>query len=171
MRLITLDEARAQCKADGDDDELLTTYCNAAESACARLANRSLFATTAELLAAQAGVPAMMAAAYSTYDAAIATAAEQDDDRVGTMMCAAAKVALDNATNKATGIINGLALDAASDVAGVPGNDAIKAAILFLVAHYYMTRPAVITGQGAAAIEVPLSTADIMANFRWAGPL
>lgn len=170
MKLITLDEARDHVKADGDDDELLTTYCNAAEAQCARLANRSLYATTADLNAAVATIGTRMAAAYTTYDAAIANADAQDDDRVGTMLKAAAQSQLNDATTRCESDLHGLALDAAADAAGLPGNDAIKAAVLLLVAHYYATRPTVIIGQGAAAVEVPQGTSDIMANYRWIGP-
>lgn len=170
MKLITLDEARDHCKAEGDDDGLLTTYCNAAEAACARLANRSLFATTAELNAAVASVNSRMAAAYTTYDAAIASAEAADDDRITAMMKSAAQSQLDAATTRCEADLHGLALDAAADAAGMPGNDAIKAAVLLLVAHYYATRPTVITGQGAAAVEVPQGTSDIMALYRWIGP-
>lgn len=170
MKLITLDEARYHVKADGDDDDLLTVYCNAAEAACARLANRSLFPTTADLNAAIATIGTRMAAAYTTYDAAILNADEQDDDRVTVMLKSSAQSQLNDATTLAERDLHGLALDAAADAAGLPGNDAIKAAILLLVGHYYATRPAVLTGQGAAAVEVPQGTADIMANYRWIGP-
>ena len=170
MKLITLDEARDHCKADGDDDSLLTVYSNAAEAACARLANRSLFATTDELNAAIATIGTRMAAAYTAYDAAIVNADAQDDDRVTVMLKAAAQSQLDVTTTLVESDLHGLALDAAADAVGMPGKDAIKGAILMLVAHYYFTRPAVITGQGASAIEVPQGTSDIMAMYRWIGP-
>jgi hypothetical protein len=170
MKLITLAQARDHVKADGDDDELLTAYCNAAEAHCARLANRSLFATTTEKNAAVATVGTRMAAAYTAYDAAILAAEAHDDCRVGAMLAAAANTALTDATTACERDVHGLALDAAADAAGLPANDAVKAAILLLVGHYYATRPAVITGQGASAIEVPQGTTDIMANYRWIGP-
>lgn len=170
MRLITLEDARMHVKADGDDDELLTLYCNAAEAACARLANRSLFATTADLTNAIATIGTRMAAAYTAYDAAISTAEAADDDRVSAMLKAVAQTQLDTVTQRCESDSHGLALDVAADAAGLPGNDAIVAAILLTVGHYYKTRVAVITGQGAAAVEVPQGAADIMANYRWVGP-
>lgn len=170
MKLITIDEARDHVKADGDDEELLALYCNAAEAACARLANRNLYATTAELTAARNTIGTRMAAAYTVYDAAIADADSQDDDRVGAMLKAAANARLAEITTACEKDMHGLALDAAPGVAGLPGNDAIKAAVLLLVALYYAIRPAVVTGQGAAAVEVPQGTLDIMANYRWIGP-
>lgn len=170
MKLIALDDVRDHCKADGDDDDVLTVCANAAESMCARLANRSLFATTADLNAAVATVGTRMAAAYTAYDAAISDADLQDDDRVSSMLKAAAQAKLDAVTLACDNDLHGIALDAAADVAGLPANDAIKGAVLMLAALYYSTRPSVITGQGASAVEVPQSTQDIMALYRWIGP-
>ena len=99
MNLITLDEARDHCKAEGDDDDLLVVYCNAAESLCARLANRSLFVNTAALNAAVATVGTRMAAAYTAYDAAILSADTQDDDRVAVMLKSAAQSQLATITS------------------------------------------------------------------------
>ena len=169
MKLITLDQARDHVKADGDDDELLTAYCNMAEAMCARIANRNLYATTADLNAAVAGIPAAMTAAYATYDAAVETANAQDDDRIKTMMLAQAQIKLAAATNNAELIAHGLALDAAPDAAGLPGADAILAAILTAAGHFYRSREAVVTGQGAATVEVPLTTRHIMEEYRWIG--
>lgn len=170
MQLITLDQARMQTKADGDDDELLVTYGNAAEAYCARLANRSLFASAAAKQAAVATVGTRMAAAYSAYDAAITQAEASDDDRVIAMMTAAAQRALDDVTTACEKDVNGLALDEAPDMAAGTAREAVEAAVLMLVAHFYATRPTVLTGQGAAAVEVPHGTADIMAHYRWIGP-
>lgn len=171
MRLITLGEARDQCKADGDDDDLIELYGNAAESYCAALANRSLFATTAEHEAAVATVGTRMAEAYQAYDSAVEIANNQDDDRVTGMMIGAAEHILQRTTTECENDLHGLALDAAESAVGLPGRDAIRAAILMTVAHYYATRPAVLTGQGAAAVEVPNGVRDIMHHYRWTGPL
>lgn len=171
MRLITIAEARMHVKADGDDDELLATYCNAAEVECSRLANRSLFATTADLNTAVGTVGPRMTAAYAAYDAAVIAAGNVDDDRVTAMLLAGAQRRLDDVTLSCERDSVGLALDAAQDAAGLPGNDAIKAAILLMVGHLYANRTTVLTGQGSAAIEVPRGTADIMGTYRWVGPL
>jgi Phage QLRG family, putative DNA packaging. len=171
MKLITLDQARDHVKADGDDDELLTVYCNAAEAACARLANRNLYPATADLNAAVATISATMLAAYAAYDAAVLDADAQDDDRMKVMMLAAAQVALNNATNQVDAIVHGLALDVAADASGQPVGDDIVLAILMTVGHMYRNRESVVTGQGAAAVEVPMSAQNIMAMHRWIGPL
>lgn len=164
MKLITLAQARDHCKADGDDDDLITVYADAAEAACARLANRNLYATASELATAIGGVPAAMTTAYATYDADVAIANSQDDTRIQTMMLAQAQVSLDKATNNVDAIIHGLALDT------IPGDD-IVCAVLMTTGHFYRNRENVITGQGAAAIEVPMSAQNIMSNNRWLGPL
>ena len=174
MKLITLDQARVHLNADvGDetDDAYLTTCCNAAEAACARLANRSLFATTADMQSAVGGVPAAMTAAYAAYDAAVVVAESQTDERMKTFHMASAQTALNNATNSADAIVNGLALDAAVDATGTPVGDDIIMAVLLAVGNYYRNRESVVSGQGAAAVEVPQTTQDIMRNNRWIGPL
>lgn len=173
MKLITLEQARTHVNADsGDesDDALLTTYCNGAEAACARLANRNLYATATELQAAVSGVPAMMEAAYVAYDAAVAVAESQTDARMKAFHMAAAQTALNTATNNADAIINGLALDVAA-VNGQPVGDDIILAVLMTVGHSYRNRESVVAGQGAAAVEVPLSAQAIMRNNRWIGAL
>lgn len=163
MQLITIEQARDHCKAEGDDDDLIRVYADAAEAECSRLANRALFPTTAALNAAVAGVPAKMTAAYAAYDSAMETAAASDDDRVACMLSAQADAALTAVTVECEAITHGLALD-------VPANKNVIAAVLLCLGHYYATRPAVITGQGAAAVEVPRGTSDIMQLHRWMGP-
>jgi hypothetical protein len=164
MQLITIEQARDHVKAEGDDDDQIMVYGTAAESACARLANRALFATNAALVAALADVPQIMQDAYAAYDAAIEAANASDDDRMRCMLTVQAQAALDKATNKCEGITHGLAVDD-------PNNQDIIGAVLLTLGHYYRNRESVITGQGAAAVEVPQAAAAIMANHRWIGPL
>lgn len=164
MKIVTIEQVRAHVKADDDDDAQLTVYANAAEAACERLANRAIFKTTAELVVAKALVPATMTTAYTTYDAAVLAADGQDDDRIILMMKAQAQNALDAATLRADWTMNGLALDDA-DIKG----DDIVVAVLMTAAHYYDNRKNVITGQGAAAVELPGSASAIMGMYRWIG--
>lgn len=163
MKLITIEQARDHVKADGDDDELLAVYCNAAEASCERLANRKLFATAADYAAAVAAVPAAMIAAYTAYDTAASTANAQDDDRVKNMMLAQAQYKLDAATNDADATLHGLVVEAELN------GDDIIGAVLLTTGHFYRNRESVVTGQGAAAVEVPLTTRHIMEEYRWIG--
>jgi hypothetical protein len=171
MKLITLDQAREHVKADGDDDELLTLYCNAAEAACAKLANRNLYKSTADLTAAVASISGTVLAAYTAYDAAVELANAEADIRIRAYSLGAASVALQDALDRQDAILHGLALDAAVDAAGAPVGDDILAAILLTVGHLYRNRENVATGQSAAAVEVPLTAQHIMGQHRWIGPL
>jgi hypothetical protein len=163
MKLITIEQARDQVKAEGDDDAQIRVYASAAEAECARLANRALFATTAELASAVAGVPAKMTTAYADYDTAMEAAVASDDCRIAGMLAAQSQAALNAVTVECHGITHGVALDN-------PKYDNIRVAVLLLLQHYY-ENPAVITGQGAAAVEVPMGTASIMQGHRWDGPI
>ena len=169
MKIVTIGQVREHVKADGDDDELLTAYANAAEAACERLANRAIFATTGELTTAKAAVPAMMTTAYETYDAAVLAAQGHDDDRIIVMMTAQAQNALNAATLRADWVLNGLAIDKAADGTSQPKGDDIVVAILMTAGHYYRNRENVVTGQGAAAVELPGAAKDIMLLNRWIG--
>ena len=171
MKLITLDQAREHVKADGDDDELLTLYCNAAESACARLANRNLYKTTADLTAAVALISDKMLAAYTAYDVAVAAANAQSDPRMKAHGISAAATALWEVTNAQDAVAHGLALDAATDEDGTPVGDDILLAILMTVGHAYRNRENVASGSNAAAVEVPMTAQHIMQMNRWIGPL
>ena len=70
MKIVTIGQVREHVKADGDDDELLTAYANAAEAACERLANRAIFATTGELATAKAAEALAYVALYKAVGAA-----------------------------------------------------------------------------------------------------
>jgi hypothetical protein len=65
--------------------------------------------------------------------------------------------------------MHGLALDAAVDADGQPSADDIINAVLLTVGHYYRQRESVTTGQGAAALEVPLTVQHIMSSYHWMG--
>lgn len=160
MQLITIEQARDHCKADTDEDDLLTLYVNAAEAACARLANRGLYKDGPALETAQGSIGTKMTDAYLAYDQAVAAAEASDDDRVRGFMLATAQAALDAAT---------LACDNAAR--GIVVTDDIIGAVLLTTDHFYTNRSNVVTGQGAAAVEVPMSAQNIMWQHRWNGPL
>lgn len=160
MKLITLDQARDHCKADGDDDDMIEIYADAAESACAQIANRNLYLDEAELAAAIAAVPTAMTTAYVDYDAAVVIATNYDDDRISTMMLANAQAALNLSTIDAERTLHGISAEKFPD---------IIAAVLMTVGHFYRNRENVVGGQGASAIEVPMSARDVMTNLRWIG--
>lgn len=49
MKFITLEEARLQCRADGNDDSLVEVYANAAEDYAMKFLDRPVFASQVEL--------------------------------------------------------------------------------------------------------------------------
>lgn len=79
MKFITIEQAQQHCKTDGEDDDQLGLYADAAEAACARHCNRSVFASQSELDAAIDGLPARVQAAKTTYDTAVVAADEISD--------------------------------------------------------------------------------------------
>lgn len=160
MKLVTIDEARKHCKADGDDDDLITLYGNAAEAACARLANRNLYSTQAELTAARVASDAAMEAVYAAYDAAVLAAESATSAMHRIALTDDAKSDLDRALNARMGVVNGIVAD-----------DDVKAAVLLTLGHWYVNREEVVTGQGAAAVQLPMSASAIMSQYRWLGPV
>ena len=162
MKFVSIAQLRVQCAADlaGADDAQLTVYADAAEQTVQRMCNRAIFLDASERDAARAALPAAMAAAYTTYDAAINAAQAQSDKRNIAFQTDLANDALRAEHAKADAISNSIVIQP----------DIIEA-ILLLTAHYYRNREAVETGSGAAAVEVPEAASHIMERYRHLGPL
>lgn len=161
MDFVTIGEVRFQCKADENvTDAQLTLYADAAERTVQQLANRAIYKDGDTRDAALSALPSTMAAAYTTYDAAIAAAKAQSDSRNIAYQTQLAEGALQAAQVSAEGIANSIVL-----------TPDIKEAVLLLTTHYYQNPSAVLTGQGATAAEVPMAAEAIMSRYRWLGPL
>lgn len=162
MKFVTIDQLRVQCAADlgGADDAQLTVYANAAEQTVQRMANRAIFLDATERNAAITALPASVAAAYTTYDAAIAAAAGASDPRNVTYQTQLANTALNRALNDAEAIEHSIVIE-----------DDIVEAILLLAGHWWRNREEVETGSGAAAVQVPQAAEHIMERYRYLGPL
>lgn len=159
MNIITIEQAREHCKTDGVDDELLTLYANAAEAACAQLANRALFVDQAALEAAVAEVSTSMSAAFTAHK---------------TAMDAAASLDLDNrewAEGKAHSDLIAARVRASNIVSGIVADGDIIAAILLTTGHFYRNREEVVVGQGGKPEQVPMAAQRIMAWYRRVGTL
>lgn len=159
LELITLDEARIHCKADGEDDDILLLYAEAAEKDAEVSLNRAVFKDQASMDAAIAAIPAAMVSARQARDAALAAAQEIEnyEDR-----CDAVKYAISVYDDKRRGFsntYNAVLIDAH-----------IRGAILLTVGHSYQNRSSVVTGQGAAAVEVPSTAREIYEKRRYLGP-
>lgn len=162
MNLISIDQLRSHCKADGDDDQLLTIYGNGAEAACARLANRYIFPDAESMAAAKTAAVAAHTAGWATYDAAVLAANAVSDERVKTVMLENARWALQDLANE-------MEMTLAGKIANDEINSDIIDAVLLVANHWYENRSEVISGQGAAAVSMPLAAQNIMALHRWIG--
>jgi len=151
MNIITLAQARAHVKADGDDDDMLTIYANAAEKACARFVSRSLFADLAALDAALSALPDILATAWADHDAAMAQARGLVDIRQREFAEENARAALSQAKIDHQMVIN-----------GIVASDDIVAAILVTTAFFYRNRD---------VGDLPPQVQNILAPYRWFGPL
>lgn len=161
MNLISLAQACNQCKVDeGDDDAQITLYGDAAESAIASACNRHLYADSGALAAAIGSIPTAMATAYATYTAAI-EAANLLEDPAKALAIRLADTALSQASIEQEKVLWGR----------VAGPDLV-AAVLLTLGHLYDNRKAVVTGQGAAAVKVPLAAEHLcIPHIYFGGPV
>ncbi len=160
MAFVTLEQARTHCRADGEDDDLLQLYINAAEIDAITQLNRDVFQTGEELQDAIAAIPAAMVIARQERDDAL-SAADQLEDEAD--RCEAIRVARDGYQSKRIKWYqtrNGIVID-----------DHIRGAILTTIQHSYQNRSNVVAGQGAAAVLVPQTASWIYQQRRYMGEL
>lgn len=156
MEIVTIADVLEHCKADSDDQSLLEIHAAAAERACAHRCNRKFFATQNALDTAIAALPAAVSAASTAYKTAMGAAAalEEGSDERNFAECAA-KNNRTLALLEADAVLGGIVVDKTGKYAHV------FTAILITAAHFYKNREPVSTGQGAAAVEIPLSAERI----------
>lgn len=160
MNLITVDQARAHCKADAADDTMLTIYANAAEKACERAVNRNVYVDADARDAAIAAIPAAMTAAFAAYDAAKIAADALTDARDQ-----------DVAYSIACEQLAAAQLDQTRTVNSIIADDDYIAAVLLTLGSLYVTREDEIVGQGATAAKLPNGAAALLWPHRWVGSL
>lgn len=160
LEFLTLDEARLHCKADGEDDDLILSYAEAAEVDAVLSVNRVVFKDQPAMDAAISELPALMAAARQARDDALAAAEEIEDawDRAESLSLA--QQAYRSEQFRWAQIRNGIVI-----------NENLKGAMLMTVAHRYQNRANVVAGQGAAAVQVPLNAEWIYKKHRYMGEL
>lgn len=161
MNLVTIEQVRTHCHLDPGDvsqDAMLTIYADAAEAACAKRANRALFKDAAALNTAIDAVPAAINAARATYDAAVEAANALTDTRARDTALLVAQRKFDNVD-----------LEQFRNIVGIVATNDIIGAVLITTAHYFKNREEVITGQGAAAVQIPEGAAAIMDRYFYAG--
>lgn len=129
MKFVTLDEAKAACRADDEDDALLTLYVNAAEAACMRYCGRTIFKDATEQNTATEGLQSAMTAARDALDAANAAADLIEVPELACLARAQAQRVYVKAIRK---------ID--YDMVGQVAEDDFKAAVLMTLGHFYRNR-------------------------------
>lgn len=154
MPLITPEQAAMQTHADGVDADMLALWSGAAERAAMNFLNRRVFADAAELAAAVALVSAALTEADAAYELAREAAEEMD----GSARCAALRAAC---------ALREVAVEEArATYAGIVVTDDVLSAMLLILGHLYRNREAVVTGQGAAAVELPMGAHSLLWPYR-----
>lgn len=155
MSLLSLDDARDQCRAESDYPAAqLQPYIDAAEAAAAAYLNRNVYADDAALEAAQDEVTQAIADASAAYTAAQATAAAMTDP-------AQQRIALELACAR----FDLAKLEATRTIHGVAANAAILAAVRLLLGHLFANREDVLTGN-AQAVAIPMGAQDLLRPYR-----
>lgn len=160
LELVTIEQARLHCKADGEDDDILQLYVEAAQIDAVVSLNRAVFESQAEMDATIAAIPAAMVSARAERDAALELAANLPDPCDSYEMQQLANDTYHTHRIKWAQTRKGIVID-----------DHIRGAILMTVAHSYANRGNVVSGQGAAAVMVPQSAAWIYEKRRYMGEM
>lgn len=160
MVLITIQQARDHCKADSDDDAMLTIYANAAEKAVAKLVNRNLYLDAPAMAAARQAIPGALTTALATYDAAITAAEALEDEREAAVAKEMAEAALAEVN-----------LDHANTIYGIVAPYDLIAATLLTLGHLWANRESVVVGPSMGAIELPMGVYALCWPHRRLGSL
>lgn len=153
MSLLTIDEARAQCRVEADyPAEQLQPYIDGAECDAAAYLNRALFATQTDLDAAMDAVPATMATAGAAYAAALLAADAMTDLDQQQATIDVAETRMSSAREAASRIIHGAVV-----------NPAILAAVRLTLGNLFTNRESVVLG---APVELPLGARSLLRHYR-----
>lgn len=158
MKFLTVDELSDHFRADGEDDGNLESYGESAEEIVVAALNRQIFKDDADRTAQLAGLAAARTAAKAAYDAAVDAAADVEDDELKAAMLDDALQEYDRQRIAFEATLNGRVINAG-----------IKGAMLLMATHLWQNRGAVVAGQGAAGVELPLGVKYIVGKFRYWG--
>lgn len=132
MSIVTLADAKLHLRVEGDDENtLIQSLLNAAETLTAQFMGRSIYADAGALATARAGVPSALAAATTAYVNAVNAADTLGSDVEVEIALAAADLDYQKAQTSAR-----------MTHAGVVINDLIKAAVLLTVGALFADREA-----------------------------
>lgn len=159
MRIVNIDQVRGHLKSDPDESqEEISVYADAAEAACERYIDRALFIDDTDRQTQQSAAAGLLAAAFAQYDARKTAAEGNADTRVRDVLLLQIEHDLELAKLQYRRVST-----------GVIASDDVIAAILLTTGHFYRNREDVTTGQGAAAVEIPNSSRDLLYPLIWMG--
>lgn len=147
MRFLDIETLVLHTKAEGDDNDLLELYGDAAEQAAELAVNRTIFKDTAARDAAHATIETRLADAKAAVDAA-----QTDVSR--TLASIRYQQVVDQCHRDANGIIV---------------DKVLIAAMLATAATSYIIRTNTVAGSGAAAVSVPETAQAIYSMRRYMG--
>lgn len=157
--MVSLDDARAHCKADGDDDGLLQKYLDAANRVVSDFCNRAFFPDEEALSAAQALTTTATRVAYDAYYDALEDAEDAEDaEEDGTE--AALSTGHSLRTKAKTRLDHTLARIARIDMGQVV-TPAVDSAVLMITGKLYEAR--------ADYMEVPRGAREMLQPYVWIG--
>lgn len=148
MAFLTLTQAKAHLRIDGSDEDTdLTLKLAATERAATEYLNCNVYADSTALNAAIAAVPATLAAAKVTYDAAYLVAIAMTDTDLSLIEQAQAMSVYMRAVYEATRTRNGIVI-----------NELIQSAMLLILGWLHESRE--------DGTEMPRAAQDLLSPFR-----
>jgi len=148
MAFLTLTQAKAHLRIDGSDEDTdLTLKLAAAERAATEYLNCNVYADSTALNAAIAAVPATLAAAKVTYDAAYLVAIAMTDTDLSLIEQA-----------QAMSVYMRAVYDATRTRQGVVINELIQSAMLLILGYLHESRE--------DGTEIPRAAQDLLSPFR-----
>ena len=153
MSVIDIELAMKHLRAESEDQDLVQSQLDGAESAAMAYMNRSFFADQSALDAARLSAPSKRAAAALAYDVSMVAAQSIEDTAQRLEAEADVRFVFEESLASTARAARGLVV-----------NKAIEAACLLKLGHLYANREEVVTG--TIATELPLTSKSLLAPYR-----
>lgn len=154
MEFVTMDQLRVHTKADGDDDDLLELYGNAAENFCVGECELAVYADDAAMDAAKILLPTMLRDALAERDAALDAADDEENKDVAEYM-----------RERARNEFESIRFDMGKIERGKVVGPSFQAAVLLIAAHLYRNREEVTSGINHGATKLPVGYKHMLKQF------
>lgn len=154
LKFVSLEQLRVHTKADGEDDEMLMLYGEAAEEFCVAECQLNVYPTQAELDTALGACPDLMRAAKAARESAFAAADAEDDADVAAYIRNAANLAYRDSMFKIERIERGRVV-----------GPSFLAAVLLIAGHLYRNREEVSSGINHGSTKLPVGYNHMLHKF------